>query len=319
MFSLGATLYAATEGTPPFGLGENPMAVLHRVSSGQVNPPQRSGQLTPVLTDMLAADPASRPSMAEAARALAAVYATATDPSAMAATQTIDVPPPAAPPFAPPVAPPPSATTTYLRPVRVPPDAAPARPSHAGRNAGIALVVLLLLAGAILLATQLGGGSGNQARTSNSPAASNSASHASTPAGRGSQATSSAPHTSASPAGTSTTGNATTKSNGPTGTPSDQIQAVDAYYGLLPHNIAAAWNRLTSGYQAQTGGRSSYDSFWSSFRSVEVSNARAQGGQVVASLRYTSTNGKVSTETRSFQLVREGGILKINGSSVVSG
>jgi hypothetical protein len=278
VFSLGATLYAASEGTPPFGPGENPMAMLHRVASGQVNPPQRSGQLTPVLTAMLAADPSRRPSMAQAARALAAVRGGATDPVAMSQTQRIDAPPPPAP-----------ASTMALPPVQVRPLAVQKGRSHAGRNAAIALLGLALLAGAIVLATQLGGGSGTTAGTThNSPAAVDPASRASTPAAH------------SSPADT-------------------KAQAIDAYYGLLPGNTAAAWDRLTAGYQAQTGGRSSYDSFWSSFRSVEVSNERMQGDQVLADLRYTSTAGSVSTETRSFQLVSDGGILKIAGSTVVSG
>ncbi|MDT4996247.1 MAG: eukaryotic-like serine/threonine-protein kinase [Pseudonocardiales bacterium] len=309
VFSLGATLYAASEGTPPFGRGENPMAVLHRVASGQVNPPQRSGQLTPVLTAMLAADPASRPSMAQAADALAAVHVAATDPASMAPTQRM-VPPPS-------VARPPSTRT--LPPVRLSSDAAPAPPSRAGRNTTIALLVLLLVTGAILLATQLGGGPSSQGRANNSPS-SNPAPPLSTYAERSSQAASSPPQTSASPADTTTNGSGLSTSNGGTpDTSTSQIQAVAAYYGLLPDNTATAWNLLTPAYQGQAGGRSSYDSFWSSFRSVEVSNERMQGDQVLADLRYTSTNGTVSTETRSFQLVREGGILKIARSSVVSG
>ncbi len=47
VFSLGATLYASMEGTPPFGLDPNPMAVLHRVASGQMIPPKRSGTADP--------------------------------------------------------------------------------------------------------------------------------------------------------------------------------------------------------------------------------------------------------------------------------
>ena len=58
VFSLGSTLYAAVEGTPPFGLDTNTMALLHRVAAGVFPPPERAGQLTPVLLDMLAADPA---------------------------------------------------------------------------------------------------------------------------------------------------------------------------------------------------------------------------------------------------------------------
>ena len=47
VFSLGATLYSAVEGTPPFGTDENSIALLHRVASGQFPSPRRSGALTP--------------------------------------------------------------------------------------------------------------------------------------------------------------------------------------------------------------------------------------------------------------------------------
>ncbi len=72
VFSFGATLYAALEGTPPFGTDPNPMAVLHRVASGKITPPQRSGGLTPLLSQMLAVEPGERPTMADVASTLAA-------------------------------------------------------------------------------------------------------------------------------------------------------------------------------------------------------------------------------------------------------
>jgi len=71
VFSLGATMYAALEGAPPFGIDQNPMATLHKVASGQVIPPRRSGPLTAVLLQMLAAEPAGRPGMSDIARVLA--------------------------------------------------------------------------------------------------------------------------------------------------------------------------------------------------------------------------------------------------------
>ena len=71
VFSLGATLYASLEGAPPFGTDVNPMAILHRVASGQIVLPRRSGALTPLLLHMLAPQPGNRPTMAEVARSLA--------------------------------------------------------------------------------------------------------------------------------------------------------------------------------------------------------------------------------------------------------
>lgn len=67
VFSLGATLYAALEGTPPFGNDTNSMAVLHRVASGQLIPPRRSGMLAPLLLHMLAPEPKYRPAMSDVA------------------------------------------------------------------------------------------------------------------------------------------------------------------------------------------------------------------------------------------------------------
>jgi serine/threonine protein kinase len=87
VFSLGATLYAAVEGWPPFGVDENPIALLHRVAAGQIAPPQRSGPLTDLLLWLLRGDPAERPSMRIAHEALAA----------FAAGERFPVPPPRTP------------------------------------------------------------------------------------------------------------------------------------------------------------------------------------------------------------------------------
>ncbi|MET3808286.1 serine/threonine protein kinase [Nakamurella sp. UYEF19] len=70
VFSLGATLYAALEGMPPFGRDQNAMAILHKVASGQIIPPRRSGALTSLLGQMLATDPAARPTMVAVAQLL---------------------------------------------------------------------------------------------------------------------------------------------------------------------------------------------------------------------------------------------------------
>jgi eukaryotic-like serine/threonine-protein kinase len=71
MFSLGATLYISVEGEPPFGVETNALTKMHLVAAGKVRPPRRAGHLTPVLAQLLDADPARRPSAREAREMLA--------------------------------------------------------------------------------------------------------------------------------------------------------------------------------------------------------------------------------------------------------
>jgi serine/threonine protein kinase len=70
VFSLGSTLYAALEGSPPFGSERNAIALLHKVARGGYPPPTHAGPLAPLLNQMLAADPKRRPSMASATDSL---------------------------------------------------------------------------------------------------------------------------------------------------------------------------------------------------------------------------------------------------------
>ena len=75
VFALGSTLYAAVEGSPPFGEGDNPLAVLHAVARGEVAAPRNAGPLGPVLMRLLAGTVEARLTMREAKEALEAVAA----------------------------------------------------------------------------------------------------------------------------------------------------------------------------------------------------------------------------------------------------
>ncbi len=70
VFSLGATLYAAVEGVPPFGADDNALALLHAVAAGAVNPPLQAGPLTAMLMRLLRAEPGERPTADEARQQL---------------------------------------------------------------------------------------------------------------------------------------------------------------------------------------------------------------------------------------------------------
>ncbi len=71
VFSLGATLYAATEGRSPYGTSDNSLGLLYKAANGEIAPPRRAGALTGVLNRLLAVEPDERPSAAEAADLLA--------------------------------------------------------------------------------------------------------------------------------------------------------------------------------------------------------------------------------------------------------
>src|SRR5689334_24765253 len=88
VFALGATLYAAVEGQPPFGLDDNAYALLHKVATEAPHAPEHAGPLTPVLRRLLAVDPAGRPSASQARDLLTAVAAGGTVPEAPPPTGT---------------------------------------------------------------------------------------------------------------------------------------------------------------------------------------------------------------------------------------
>ncbi|MEV5720594.1 serine/threonine-protein kinase [Amycolatopsis mediterranei] len=74
VFSLGSTLFAAVEGTTPVGgKSDNGFLRLRRAAEGHLAPSRNGGPLTPVLSRLLAVDPAQRPTAAEAHRLLADV------------------------------------------------------------------------------------------------------------------------------------------------------------------------------------------------------------------------------------------------------
>jgi eukaryotic-like serine/threonine-protein kinase len=95
LWSLGATLYAAVEGRPPFDKGE-PMATLLSVVSEPPAPMLRAGPLEPVLRGLLTKDPAQRSTTSQAARQLSALHSSPALPSSP------PPPPPAATPAPPP-------------------------------------------------------------------------------------------------------------------------------------------------------------------------------------------------------------------------
>lgn len=70
VWSLGATLYFALEGTTPFG-DDNAHALLWKTVSEDVRPPERAGAMAPVLLRMLSRKPGERPRLERVRQELA--------------------------------------------------------------------------------------------------------------------------------------------------------------------------------------------------------------------------------------------------------
>ena len=329
VFSLGATLYASMEGTPPFGLDPNPMAILHRVASGQLIPPKQSGELTPLLMQMLASDPADRPSMAEVSRTLTlpavappavshpAVSTPAVSSPAMpspeghrekeTAAQTVPVSRAelaAADPAEP------RALTALLAaaPARSPETDTPGRRRSTLALVAVAAVVLIsaLTAGLFLI---------NSGDDGQGPVAATSAPTQAAPTSE-----SSVPDVSSAPVTASGDGSQTTAPTSAADQATALVAAVSGYYALMPGNTDAGWSRLTPAFQSGIAqNREYYNSFWGGVESVVATDVAASGPDTVeATITYTFSDGSVSVERTEYELVKEGAEFKIDNSSVLT-
>ena len=317
VFSLGATLYAALEGQPPFGEQPNAIGMLHRVAGGQVEPPQHARALAPLLMRMLATDPRQRPTMAEVADELHR-FATADLPAVEH----------------------PAVEHPVGAPVDRPPATAVATPTRRRRRALLALVALfvvaaLVVAGLVLLrpapggdpttpAEAQGGATATATRSEATGTATSSATSAPTTASPTTVAPTPAPAaTSAAPPPVvppPTPDGGTTVPVTGTPTPAQLAGALSRYYSLVPGQLDQAWPLMTADYQTRVaGGRQAYQRFWDGYSKVTATEVVGSSPSTVTALiTYTTKSGSVIRERTTFSLVPEGGVLKIAASTVTS-
>ncbi|GAA3242753.1 hypothetical protein GCM10017691_47090 [Pseudonocardia petroleophila] len=295
VFALGATLYAAVEGIPPFGLDENAYALLHKVATGEVDPPQQAGPLAPVLMRLLAKEPEDRPTAAQA-RDLLALVAAGKDEPVTAATA---------------VAPRPTVRAASAAPRG--PEAGPAtvvgaaaagasapRPRRRGRRVVVAVLVALLVAGGVITAVVLAN-------------AANSGDPVAAPVPPTSEP---APTTAAPTPTTAAPTTAPTTTPAPTTEPAapavDAVSFVQGYYSLLPGDTDSAWALLGPAAQAASGGRSGFDGFYAEMDSVSLQNARSAGdGIVEGTVVFDRRDGPTTNESYRFVVSSD------NGSTVI--
>jgi serine/threonine protein kinase len=302
VYSLGATLYAALEGTPPSGSSDNAMALLHKVASGELTAPAHAGPLTPLLTRMLNLDPPQRPTMAEVRDTLAALLQA---PAAVAAT-TLEPPEVQADE--------PDAVTERVEP-------RPSEPRSAKRRVALLVATgLVALAGGVL-AVLLTQDRENTTDAAPQPPATSSMPSSDIPVSARPftsttlsdtppPATSQAPATSQPPA-----------TNPPPDDGSSSLSAVITdYYALMPGNLQEGWNRLTPRYQQNpAGGRSGYQTFWNRIRTARISGVTPLAANVLeATVEYDFKDGRVVRERHRYVFIREDGLWKIDQSTVLS-
>ncbi|ANH38553.1 Serine/threonine-protein kinase PknB [Nocardioides dokdonensis FR1436] len=308
VWALGATLYAAVEGRPPFPSRDNAIAMLMAIAHDRPEPPRHAGPLAGVLGHMLDPEPDARWSMARVARELRAVAGGRDDSGdrAAAATAPMTAVAPAVVPEPEPE--PDPAPTPAATPAATPASAVGAAGTADRRRgiwiavAAVVLLVLVALGGFALL----GGSEDDQA-----PAADDSSA---TPEATGDPSddttASSAPTadgSSAAPEETEDPGNDADVSG------SDAEGVVSDYYAALPQDVDTGWATLSPDLQDEIG-RDSYDGFWATISSVSIQEVDDVGDGVVD---VTLTYDGGSRETRRIEVGPVDGDLRILSDSVV--
>jgi tRNA A-37 threonylcarbamoyl transferase component Bud32 len=286
VYALGAMLYAAVEGKPPFGTDDNAVALLHRIATEEVPPPEHAVPLTATLVWMLRRDPKHRPEAKEVQDSL----------GALAETMPAEMPAPAAVP---------------AEPVEEAPVVAAEGPDRR-RFVAIALVVGAFVIAVVVVVYAL-----NQPQpsvTAGGPSSSTTTKPAAT------STTAKATTTTTNPP--ATTNGATTTSTTAAAPPPDiatqLTAAITDYYKLMPGDLSDGWNHMTADYQQNhAGGMAGYQSFWGGVASVDVTEVSATPpGTVVATITYHKKDGSTPVERTTFGLVQQDGMWKIASSSV---
>jgi hypothetical protein len=169
--------------------------------------------------------------------------------------------------------------------------------------------------------TQSGSAPTSAGPSSNPPTSAQSSASQSSSAPTSATQSSSAPTSAAQSSGAQSSGAPSNAGGGATPTAGQLAAAIRGYYALLPENTDGGWARLSAAYQSDhAGGRANYDNFWRDVDKVSVSNVVGLPANTVeADVTYTAkSGGHVTQERTRFGLISEGGVLKIDTSTVLT-
>ncbi|ABL81488.1 MULTISPECIES: serine/threonine-protein kinase [unclassified Nocardioides] len=273
VWSLGATLFHALAGHPPYEVGDNLLGALYRIV--HEDPPRlpEAGWLAPLLLATMCREPADRWSMARVRDVLvagpstpvlagvpAAAPAPAADPSpTRVLSRELPPVPPAYPPA--PAAPP------------------PATPSPGGRRrdrsgmlpvlAAVAAVVAIAVIGWLAYTA---GTDGQRDGTAATPGT-----------GQGSSGGSQSPSGTGAPAGVT----------------ADGLESfIEDYLATVTADPKSAWGLLTPDFQAASGGFGQYNSFWKSIETADVLSAQPDPAhrRISYTVEYLRRDGSKATD-----------------------
>lgn len=330
VFALGATLFHALEGEPPYGTNPNPLALLYAAANGQISEPRNAGPLSDLLLSLLSFEPEDRPSMhdvrdimsdfaelgpeAEATRVMAARRAN----GAVTPRSFEPMPPRPAPPrqntrqmerrSASADIPTGAMSQAQLLETPPPRPAAPGGPAtHSGMEphnepgggsrkkiVWAAVVAALVVAGAVIFGVLSSGGSDTPGTT-----------------GGDTSAIKASPSTSTGKAAPGALGQ--TKSLGPVSV-GDGADIVERFYdALVSMSFADAWNKLTPAAQQVYGSQAAFQTYWTDNRVTRYSTITgARGNDSVnadgsVDISLASLSSGSQTKSLTLRIVDAGG------------
>ena len=295
VWSLGATVFHALSGHPPYEVGDNLLGAMYRIVHEKPPRLEGGGRLAPLVTAMMQHDPEARPTMVEIGRALADSSTLSTPFVAIEDTQSLaaftddtgPTPTTAFRPLGTPVTPPavaeaPAAPTTPASSTTPAGPTSPSGPRHRNRllTAGVVSLVAVIAVLAFV--------AGRDDPGSDTPRAD---------------------------AGVVTSQTASPQADENPTSPELQGFAAD-YLTTASNDPDSGFAMLTPAYQQASGGLDGYKDFWGDVSDLQIESVRADTDALTVSYTYSyDFKGDRRTEDVTLQLEKAGASFLISGAT----